>query len=204
MNNAKIGAAVVGGYVLGRTKKAKLAISLGALLAGSRIKPGQVGKVLQDPFVHTLTDQVRSELTGAGRAAATSVLTAKADSLADALHERTVGLREKSHGEQGQADEPDTGRGEEEEQEEEQEEQEERAGEDTGPEDETEAETEAEAEPDADEEPREEAPRGAARGRTKRGKSEQAEEQPRKRKSSPSQSRSKSGGTARSRRQGDG
>jgi hypothetical protein len=101
MNNAKIGAAVMGGYLLGRTKKAKLAIGLGALLAGSRIKPGQVGKALQEsPFVHTLTDQVRTELTDAGKAAATSVMTAKADSLADALHERTAGLREKAHGQE--------------------------------------------------------------------------------------------------------
>ncbi|MCF1594398.1 ABC transporter substrate-binding protein [Streptomyces muensis] len=97
MNNAKIGTALLGGYVLGRTKKAKLAIGLGALLAGSRIKPGQVGKALQDsPFLHTLTDQVRTELTDAGKAAATTVLSAKADSLADALHERTAGLREKA------------------------------------------------------------------------------------------------------------
>ncbi|MET9968849.1 ABC transporter substrate-binding protein [Streptomyces sp. NPDC006356] len=97
MNNAKIGTALLGGYVLGRTKKAKLAIGLGALLAGSRIKPGQVGKALQDsPFLHTLTDQVRTELSDAGKAAATTVLSAKADSLADALHERTAGLRERA------------------------------------------------------------------------------------------------------------
>lgn len=98
MNNAKIGAAVLGGYVLGRTKKAKLALSLGALLAGSRIKPGQVAKVLQEsPFVSSVTKQVRSELTGVGKEAASTVLSAKADRLADALHERTAGLHEKAH-----------------------------------------------------------------------------------------------------------
>ncbi|MGW2648797.1 ABC transporter substrate-binding protein [Streptomyces sp. NPDC001393] len=98
MNNAKIGAAVLGGYVLGRTKKAKLALSLGALLAGSRIKPGQVAKVLQEsPFLSNVSKQVRSELAGAGKEAATTVLSAKADSLADALHERTAGLHEKAH-----------------------------------------------------------------------------------------------------------
>ncbi len=94
MNNARIGTALLGGYVLGRTRKAKLALGLGALLAGSRIRPGQVGKALKEsPVVHDLTDQVRSELTGAGKAAAASALTAKADSLADALHERTAVLR---------------------------------------------------------------------------------------------------------------
>lgn len=98
MNNAKIGAAVLGGYVLGRTKKAKLALSLGAMLAGSRIKPGQVAKVLQEsPFLSNVSKQVRSELAGAGKDAATAVLSAKADSLADALHERTAGLHERAH-----------------------------------------------------------------------------------------------------------
>ncbi|MFI2431777.1 ABC transporter substrate-binding protein [Streptomyces sp. NPDC018693] len=97
MNNTKIGAALLGGYVLGRTKKAKFALSLGALLAGSRVRPGELGKVVQrSPFLNTITHQVRSELTGAGKAAATSVMTAKAGSLADALHERTVRMQEKA------------------------------------------------------------------------------------------------------------
>jgi hypothetical protein len=98
MNNAKIGAAVLGGYLLGRTKKAKLALTVGSLMAGSRIKPGQLVKAVQEsPFLSDITRQVRTELTGAGKAAATSVLTAKADSLADAIHERTTGLHERAH-----------------------------------------------------------------------------------------------------------
>ncbi|MFF4210930.1 ABC transporter substrate-binding protein [Streptomyces sp. NPDC001796] len=102
MNNAKIGAAVLGGYLLGRTKKGRLALSVGAALAGSRMRPGQVGKLLQDsPVLGNVSKQVRGELASAGRAAATTVLSAKAESLADALHERTVGLKEKAHGEGG-------------------------------------------------------------------------------------------------------
>ncbi|MCQ4044243.1 ABC transporter substrate-binding protein [Streptantibioticus rubrisoli] len=108
MNNAKIGAAVLGGYVLGRTKKAKLALSVGSLLAGSRMRPGQLVKAVQEsPFLSGITRQVRTELTGAGKAAATSVLTAKADSLADAIHERTTGLHERAHPD----DERDRGEG---------------------------------------------------------------------------------------------
>ncbi|MGW1954087.1 ABC transporter substrate-binding protein [Streptomyces sp. NPDC001920] len=133
MNNAGIGAALLGGYVLGRNKKAKLALGLGALLAGSRLRPGQVGKALQEsPSVHDLTHQVRSELTDAGKAAATSVLTAKADSLADALHERTAGLRERTQT-QGRAVDEDEDEGDEKGEwveDEEDEEEEERAGED--------------------------------------------------------------------------
>ncbi|MBZ3907213.1 hypothetical protein [Streptomyces griseiscabiei] len=93
MNNATIGAAVLGGYLLGRTKKAKLALGLGALLAGSQVRPGQLGKAVDAPFLGDLTRQIRSELTDAGKAAATSVLSSKADSLAGTLHERTAGLR---------------------------------------------------------------------------------------------------------------
>ncbi|WP_225835457.1 hypothetical protein [Streptomyces sp. NK08204] len=110
MNNAKIGAAVVGGYMLGRTKKARLALGLGALLAGSRMRPGQLVKSVQDsPFLNTITEQVRTELSDAGKAAATSVLTAKADSLAAAIHERTAGLYEKGHadGERDRDDDPE-------------------------------------------------------------------------------------------------
>ncbi len=154
MNNAKIGTALLGGYVLGRTKKAKLAIGLGALLAGSRIKPGQVGKALQDsPFLHTLTDQVRSELTDAGKAAATTVLSAKADNLADALHQRTAGLRERGQ-EQEADDEAETD-----------------AEDRDAAENEAEDETEPEGEPE--EKPRQK-PRKAASRRTKKTSTSQS------------------------------
>lgn len=185
MNNARIGTALLGGYVLGRTKKAKLAIGLGALLAGSRIRPGQVGKALHDsPFLHTLTDQVRSELTDAGKAAATTVLSSKADHLADTLHQRTAGLQERARTRDEDED------------------------------DEAEVEAEDETEPDEEprdeengeeprEKPRKEASRSSGRGRSQRGRSGQDDkEQPRKRKTSTSQSRSRGSGAARSSRQG--
>jgi hypothetical protein len=108
MNNAKIGTALVGGYLLGRTKKAKLALGLGAMLAGSRIRPDQLGRTLQQsPVLKDVTKQVRSELAGASKAAATSVMTAKANSLADALHQRTAGLREQAHRTAGRDEEGD-------------------------------------------------------------------------------------------------
>ncbi|WP_406864494.1 hypothetical protein ABZO31_30220 [Streptomyces sp. HUAS MG47] len=95
MNNAVIGTALVGGYVLGRTKKGKLALGLAMAMAGSRIKPVQLGKSLANsPFLSNVNDQVRGELMTAGKSAATTVLNAKAEHLADALHDRTDGLRE--------------------------------------------------------------------------------------------------------------
>ncbi|WP_406202425.1 MULTISPECIES: ABC transporter substrate-binding protein [unclassified Streptomyces] len=186
MNNAKIGTALLGGYLLGRSKKAKLALGLGALLAGSRMNPGQVGKALHEsPFVHTLTDQVRSELTGAGKAAATNLLSAKAGNLADVIHERTSGL-------QGRAEAQDEEQEEEEEQDEEQDEEngEEPRGKSQG------------KSRQSRQKARSETSRNSGRGKS--GK--QGEEQPRKRKTSTSQSRSgsSSGGGARSRRRDDG
>ncbi|AJF63699.1 hypothetical protein SVTN_03700 [Streptomyces vietnamensis] len=94
MMNAKIGTALIGGYLLGRTKKGKLALSLAMAMAGSRIKPGQLGKsIAHSPLLSSVNQQVRGELVTAGKAAATTVLNAKAEHLADALHDRTEGLR---------------------------------------------------------------------------------------------------------------
>ncbi|WP_060883703.1 hypothetical protein [Streptomyces caniscabiei] len=150
MNNATMGAAVLGGYLLGRTKKAKLALGLGALLAGSQVRPGQLGKALDAPFLSDLTRQVRAELAGASKAAATSVLSTKADHLAGALHERTAGLRERAEGNGGaHDDEPEPE--EEPEQEPEDETQDEgKAADESQDEDDSEAEDESQDEDDSE------------------------------------------------------
>ncbi|MGW4160915.1 ABC transporter substrate-binding protein [Streptomyces sp. NPDC004788] len=108
MNNAKIGTALIGGYVLGRTKKAKLALGLAMALAGSRIKPGQLKKsIATSPFLSNVNQQVRGELMSVGKTAATTVLNAKAEHLADALHRRTEGLRGEEHEDEGDGREAD-------------------------------------------------------------------------------------------------
>jgi hypothetical protein len=97
--NAKIGAALVGGYLLGRTKKAKLAIGFGMFLAGKKLSldPRQLGRMLADsPLVGGLNDQVRKELVGATKTAATNALTQRATGLADSLHKRTLELEDPS------------------------------------------------------------------------------------------------------------
>ncbi|MFB6599812.1 hypothetical protein [Streptomyces diastaticus] len=94
-DNVKIGAALVGGYLLGRTKKAKLAIGFGMFLAGKKLDldPKKIGGMLVDsPLLGGLSDQVRKDLVGATRTAATNALTQRATSLADSLHERTLRL----------------------------------------------------------------------------------------------------------------
>ncbi|MFF9779642.1 ABC transporter substrate-binding protein [Streptomyces sp. NPDC013978] len=194
MNNATMGAAVLGGYLLGRTKKAKLALGLGALLAGSQVRPGQLGKALDAPFLSDLTRQVRSELAGAGKAAATSVLSSKADNLAGALHERTAGLRERAEGNGGaHDDEPE-------------------------PEPEPEDEVEAEDEDEDDDEPEDEGTaedesqdKGKAKGQARSRKSTsqsrstpQSRSTARPKKKTAAASRTRSGSGTRSRRQDDG
>ncbi|MFJ1748365.1 hypothetical protein ACIOJD_19260 [Streptomyces sp. NPDC088116] len=92
MNNAKIGVALVGGYFLGRTKKAKLAIGLGMFLAGRKLSldPRQLSKlVANSPVLGGLNDQVRRELVDATKSAATTALTQRVSGLADSLHDRT-------------------------------------------------------------------------------------------------------------------
>ncbi|QKV93280.1 hypothetical protein HUT19_17185 [Streptomyces sp. NA02950] len=94
--NSKIAVAVAGGYLLGRTKKAKLAFGLGMMLAGKKISldPQQLAKALADsPLLSGLNAQARKELVDAAKAAATKAVTNRANDLADSLHDRTLSLR---------------------------------------------------------------------------------------------------------------
>lgn len=108
MTNGKIGAAVVGGYLLGRTKKAKLAIGLGMFLAGKKLSlnPQQIGKLVKDnPALSALSDQVRGELVDATKSAAGSALTQRMTRLSDSLQDRTEALN--SPGTQGRREDDD-------------------------------------------------------------------------------------------------
>src|SRR3954468_3254125 len=100
MNNAaKLGAGVAGGYLLGRTKKLKLAIGLGAWLMGKRLQmaPSQLamqglGQLRQSPEFAEITDRLRNEVGGAGRKALARAATSRMESLADRLHDRNEGV----------------------------------------------------------------------------------------------------------------
>lgn len=125
MTNGKIAVAVVGGYLLGRTKKAKLAVGLGMLLAGKKIAldPQQLKKSLAEaPLLSGLNSEVRKELADATRQAAAKAVSDRVSGLADSLHERTALLRGEGGGgdegeDEGQGaeaeDERDRGEGEE-------------------------------------------------------------------------------------------
>ncbi|MFJ7235350.1 hypothetical protein ACIQVF_38050 [Streptomyces tendae] len=101
MNDSRtaMAAAVAGGYLLGRTKKAKLAFAVGSYLVGRRVglSPGQVlgqglGSLQRAPQFQELSDQVRGELLTAGRAAVTAAANRRLTGLADTLRDRTDAL----------------------------------------------------------------------------------------------------------------
>jgi len=98
-SKATMAAAVAGGYLLGRTKKAKLAFVVGSYLMGRRIglSPGQVlsqglAGLQRTPQLQELTDQVRGELLTAGRTAVTAAANRRLTGLADTLRDRTDAL----------------------------------------------------------------------------------------------------------------
>lgn len=95
MTNAKIGIALAGGYVLGRTKKAKVALGLGMYLAGKKfdLNPAGLRNVLAgSPVLGELRGQAGEQLLTATKTAAKDALTKRVGSIADSLHTRTQGL----------------------------------------------------------------------------------------------------------------
>ncbi|NKY99469.1 hypothetical protein [Nocardiopsis alborubida] len=123
-DTAKIVAAAVGGYVLGRRKKFKLALGLGLYLGAKKldIKPGQLAQGLLKevsalPVVGELKGQSREQLLNVGRSAAGNIAGKWAGGLADSLNSRTERLRDGAAGvtpgsDEDEPDEDDAARGE--------------------------------------------------------------------------------------------
>lgn len=100
-DTAKIIAAAVGGYVLGRKKKFKLALGLGLYLGAKKldINPQQLAQGLLKevsslPVVGELKGQSQEQLLNVGKAAAGNLAGKWAGGLADSLNNRTELLRE--------------------------------------------------------------------------------------------------------------
>src|SRR4051794_37335045 len=95
MSAAKIGLGVAAGYLLGRTKKFKLAITVGSMLAGQRVATNpqalmkQLGELAEkNPEIAKLQDRIKGELFTAARSAAISAATSRLDSANKALTSR--------------------------------------------------------------------------------------------------------------------
>ncbi|MCX5327072.1 DNA primase [Streptomyces sp. NBC_00120] len=98
MNRAAVGLAVGAGYVLGRTKKMKLAFAVGTLVAGKRLRLKDALGVLDSPQFKELGDQLREDLAGVGKAATGALVERRMEGLAGALHQRTEGVRDRIEG----------------------------------------------------------------------------------------------------------
>jgi hypothetical protein len=95
MSAAKIGLGVAAGYLLGRTKKFKLAITVGSMLAGQRVATNPAGLLKQlnelaekNPEFGKLQDRIKGELFDAARGAAIAAAGQRLDSMNRALTSR--------------------------------------------------------------------------------------------------------------------
>ncbi|CAG7645953.1 hypothetical protein [Actinacidiphila bryophytorum] len=119
---AAIAAAVAGGYVLGRTRKAKMAFAIGTFLAGRRfgLTPAALAaeglrQLRESPQLAGLREQIGGDLLDAARAAASTSADRRFAAFADTLRERG---REDLLGEPPQDEADEAGEAEEEDEEE--------------------------------------------------------------------------------------
>ncbi|MFH8495951.1 DNA primase [Streptomyces coeruleorubidus] len=105
MNRVGLGLAVGAGYLLGRTKKLKMAVAVGGLVAGKKmnLSPRMVADLVQqqlrnNPQFKEIGDQLRQDLRGVGKAASGAMVERQLDAVADRLHGRTAQVRDQLSG----------------------------------------------------------------------------------------------------------
>ncbi|MFE0691462.1 hypothetical protein H7827_02860 [Streptomyces sp. JH002] len=118
MDNSKaaLAAGIAGGYVLGRTRKAKVAFAIATYVIGRRfpLTPRHLAeeggrRLREHPRFGALSDQVRGDLLESGRSAVMAAATARIDALSEALRRGAQALEGVSaeQGEQEQEQEPE-------------------------------------------------------------------------------------------------
>ncbi|MFE7811527.1 DNA primase [Streptomyces sp. NPDC057433] len=105
MNRVGLGLAVGAGYLLGRTKKLKLAVAVGAMVAGKKMNltPKGIAELVttqlqNNPQFKEIGDQLRTDFRGVGKAASGALVERQIDALADRLHGRTAQVRDQLSG----------------------------------------------------------------------------------------------------------
>ncbi len=105
MNRVGLGLAVGAGYLLGRTKKLKLAVAVGTMVAGKKMNltPRGIAELVSsqlqnNPQFKEIGDQLRTDLRGVGKAASGAMVERQIDALADRLHGRTAQVRDQLSG----------------------------------------------------------------------------------------------------------
>jgi hypothetical protein len=105
MNRVGLGLAVGAGYLLGRTKKLKLAVAVGTMVAGKKMNltPKGIAELVStqlqnNPQFKEIGDQLRTDLRGVGKAASGALVERQIDAIADRLHGRTAQVRDQLSG----------------------------------------------------------------------------------------------------------
>ncbi|MFJ9819249.1 DNA primase [Streptomyces sp. NPDC101151] len=105
MNRTALGLAIGAGYLLGRTKKMKMALAVGSLVAGKKLNLGPRGlaelvqqQLRDNPQFKEIGDQLREDLRGVGKAATGAMAERQMSALADRLHDRTSSVRDQLSG----------------------------------------------------------------------------------------------------------
>ncbi|UOB09184.1 DNA primase [Streptomyces sp. HP-A2021] len=105
MNRVGLGLAIGAGYLLGRTKKLKMAMAVGGLVAGKKmnLSPRMVADLVQqqlrnNPQFKEIGDQLREDLRGVGKAASGAMVERQLDAVANRLHGRTAQVRDQLSG----------------------------------------------------------------------------------------------------------
>jgi hypothetical protein len=100
MNRAALGLALGAGYLLGRTRKLKMAMAVGSVVAGKKLNltPRGVAQLVNqqlrdNPQFKEIGDQLRQDLQGVGKAASGALVERQMTALADRLHSRTERVR---------------------------------------------------------------------------------------------------------------
>lgn len=106
----KVAAAVAAGYLLGRTKKLKLAITVGTVLTGGRlagnVRPGTLIKSLgENPEVQRLQNQLRGQVMAAAKSAAANVTSSRLEALNESLQGRGRGNDDEAEQEEPEPEE---------------------------------------------------------------------------------------------------
>src|SRR5689334_25307707 len=88
----RIGLGVAAGYLLGRTKKFRLAITVGSMLAGQRIATDRAGLLRQgadlvekNPELAKLRDEITGRMMDAAKAAAITTATSRLEGVTNSL-----------------------------------------------------------------------------------------------------------------------
>ncbi|MGW2334060.1 DNA primase [Streptomyces sp. NPDC001685] len=105
MNRVGLGLAIGAGYLLGRTKKAKMALAVGSVVAGKKLNltPKALAELVTtqlagNPQFKEIGDQLRQDLRGVGKAASGALVERQIEAIADRLHGRTAEVREQLAG----------------------------------------------------------------------------------------------------------